>query len=74
VSRRSAGAPALKIALSTAEAASAVGVSRETIRLAIQSGALRAKRSSTNADGDGQGNYLISIKALEEWFDGLVDA
>lgn len=69
--------PALKVALSIAEAAAAVGVSEESIRRAIHSeGANRlpAKRSAKTAKGDGAGKYLISVKALEAWFEGLVDA
>lgn len=64
----------LRIALSIDEAAEASGVSKETIRRAIHSGALKAKRSGRDKDGDGTGKYLIGLPALEAWFDGLVDA
>lgn len=56
------------------EAAEATGVSPDTIRRAIRKGALKAKRSGKNKDGDGVGKFLISRKALEDWFEGLEDA
>ena len=52
------------------EAAKAVGVSVDTIRRAINTGALRAKRTGTG----GGGKYLISVDALNAWFDSLEDA
>ena len=52
------------------EAASEVRVSSKTIERAVASGRLRAKRTGEN----GGGKYLISRAALEEWFEGLVDA
>lgn len=63
-----------KVALSITEASEAVGVSEETIRRAIHAGHLKAKRSSKNGHGDGTGKYLVGVKALEDWFEGLVDA
>lgn len=64
----------VKIGLDLDEAAEATGVSKETIRRAIHSGALKAKRTGRTADGDGTGKYLVSVKELEAWFEGLVDA
>ncbi|MBO9524305.1 MAG: excisionase family DNA-binding protein [Nocardioidaceae bacterium] len=52
------------------EAAAEMRVSEKTIERAIASGRLRAKRTGEN----GGGQYRISRAALEEWFDGLVDA
>ena len=51
-------------------AAEAYSVSRDTIKRAIASGKLRAKRSGPN----GKGHHLISADALEEWFQALSDA
>lgn len=51
-------------------AAALASVSVDTIKRAINSGKLRAKRTGPN----GGGPYLISRKALEEWFEGLEDA
>ena len=56
--------------LTREQAAQVCGVSVDTIKRAINKGALRAKR--TGADGGGK--YLITREALMAWFDGLVDA
>ena len=55
-----------RLAYSRKEAAGACGVSEDTIRRAINTGALRAKRT-----GPKGGKYLITAKALEEWLEGL---
>lgn len=52
------------------QAAEACNVSLDTIRRAIGSGKLRAKRTGDN----GGGKYLIAPAALEDWFAGLPDA
>jgi excisionase family DNA binding protein len=52
------------------QAAQVAGVSLDTIRRAINKGALKAKR--TGADGGGK--YLITREALTEWFNRLADA
>ena len=52
------------------EAAKRASVSLDTIRRAINSGKLRAKRTGK----DGGGKYLVSAKALQDWFDQLEDA
>lgn len=52
------------------EAAFAAGVGLDTIRRAINSGKLRAKRTGV----DGGGKYLISEAALNAWFEQLEDA
>lgn len=52
------------------QAAQVAGVSIDTIKRAVNRGALKAKRTGQ----DGGGKYLISREALREWFDGLVDA
>jgi excisionase family DNA binding protein len=58
------------ISLTIEQAAQAANVGRDTIRRAVKSGRLRAKRTGAN----GGGKHLISIKALQEWFDSLEDA
>lgn len=63
-----------RLALTREEAADSVGVSFDTIRRAINAGALKAKRTSKDADGNPTGKYLVRVRDLEEWFDGLVDA
>lgn len=62
------------IALSIPEAATAVDMTPAMLRKAIHAGQLRAKRQSRDEAGNGVGKYLISVKALEEWFEGLEDA
>lgn len=52
------------------EAADLANVSKSTIVAAINSGALKAKRTGD----EGGGKYLISRAQLEAWFDSLVDA
>lgn len=53
----------------TAAAAERMCVKPSTIRDAIKSGELIAKRTSSNG-----GRYLMSSDALDAWFDGLADA
>lgn len=62
-----------RLAYTKKEAAAVCGVSVDTIVRAVNSGALRAKRSSSK-DGKPTGRYLITAKALEAWLDELVDA
>jgi len=50
-------------------AAEVMSVSVDTIKRAINKGALRAKRTGD----DGGGKYLISREALKDWFEGLRD-
>lgn len=67
----------IKLAYKIREAAEAYGVSDKKIRAAIAAGTLKAKRAGkVETDGrvEGVGEYLISAKALQDWFDGLVDA
>lgn len=63
-----------KLALNTAEAATATGLSVDSIKAAIRSGALRAKRSARKENGDPAGRYLVTVDALREWLDGMEDA
>jgi len=70
-----------KLALNTAEAAIATGLSQDVIKRAIRSGKLRAKRSGVlekdttrGKAGDPAGRYLVTVDALREWLDGLEDA
>lgn len=65
---------ATRMYLTREEAAQATGVSLSTIIRAIAKGDLKAKRSGRDDDGNPAGKYLISVKAIEEWFDGLADA
>jgi hypothetical protein len=62
-----------KLAYNLTEAAAAVGLSPRTLKRAIAEGALRAKKSGeTNKDtGKTTGVHVITVKALEEWLDGL---
>lgn len=65
----------VKLAFTTEEAATATGLSVDTIKRAIRSGALRAKRTAANdADGKGRGKYVITADALTKWLESLVDA
>mgnify|MGYP000996520595 FL=1 len=70
-----------KLALNTAEAAIATGLSQDVIKRAIRSGKLQAKRSGVlekdttrGKAGDPAGRYLVTVDALREWLDGLEDA
>lgn len=59
-----------RLFLTRVEAAESCGVAPDTIRRAIKSGALRAKRTGKN----GGGKDLIRVTDLDAWFDGLEDA
>lgn len=63
-----------KAAFTIPEAAELYGVTDKTIRSAIHSGDLRAKRQSRDRDGNGVGKYLVSAQALDKWFQSLADA
>lgn len=65
---------ATRMYLTREEAAQAAGVSLSTIVRAINKGDLRAKRTGKDDEGNPTGKYLISVKAIEDWFDGLADA
>lgn len=60
-----------KLAYSREEAAEACGVSLTTIKQAIASGRLRAKRSGRNENGDPAGKYLILASDLQAWLEGM---
>lgn len=63
------------LAYNTVTAAAAVGLSKDSIEIAIRTGALKAKRTGrTNAEGKQTGRYLIRHTDLVDWFDGLEDA
>lgn len=51
-------------------AAAECSVSIDTLKLAIEEGTLRAKRSGKA----GGGKYLVTVAALNAWFETLVDA
>jgi hypothetical protein len=55
-------------------AAEACDMSEDTIKNWIRSGALKAKRSASNKDGDGVGKYIITVAALDACLDALPDA
>lgn len=63
-----------RLALNTTEAAESCGVSVDSIKAAIRSGSLRAKRSARKENGDPAGRYLVTVDALQAWIDGLADA
>lgn len=63
-----------KVSLKLRAAAAVVDVSVDTLKAAIHTGALKAKRSATDADGNPAGHYLVSPAALDEWFSSLEDA
>jgi excisionase family DNA binding protein len=52
------------------QAAEVTNTSEDTIRAAINTGKLRAKRLGDSANA----KYLISADALRDWFDQLEDA
>ena len=56
-----------RLALTISEAAKSCGVSTSIITREIHSGRLRCKRTSES------GKYLISVRALEAWFEDLPD-
>jgi excisionase family DNA binding protein len=57
------------------EAARRAGVSPDTVRRAINSGALKAKRTGWDDEKKvPTGKYLIGDDDLRAWFDGLADA
>lgn len=61
--------------LTREEAAREAGVSLDTIRRAINRGALKAKRTGWDDEKKvATGKYLITREALQDWFDGLADA
>jgi excisionase family DNA binding protein len=63
-----------RIALTRQEAAEVTGVSLDTIIRAIRSGELKAKRSGKDKKGQPAGKYVIPVKAIEAWIEGLEDA
>ena len=67
------GSPIPRICLTRREAAEACGVSEDTIRRAKNTGALKAKRLTSDPTRLG-GKELYSPAALQAWFDGLPDA
>ena len=68
-----------RLAYTRKEAAEACGVSEDTIRRAINSGALRAKRTNgqskkaapKGSDDKPTGRYIITTKDLQAWLDEL---
>jgi len=58
----------------TAQAAEATGLSVSTIEGYLRSGALKAKRSGRDPDGNPAGRYVITRQALMDWFESLEDA
>lgn len=61
------------LAYTIEDAALACDVSKDTIRRAIKSGALRAKRTSRHADGRATGRTLIFPYELRAWLEALPD-
>lgn len=55
-------------------AVAATGLSRSALERAIRTGALRAKKSSTDDDGNPTGVWVIPADSLKSFIDGLIDA
>ncbi len=62
------------LAYSIAKAVEVSGLSRASLDRAIRSGALKARRSTRNEDGEGQGKYLVKHADLEAYIDSLPEA
>lgn len=60
-----------RLAYTRDQAAEACGVSESTIKRAIASGHLRAKRTAVDDNGDPTGKYLILAADLTAWLEGL---
>lgn len=64
-----------RLAYSRQQAAEECGLSIDTIKKAINTGALRAKRTSTHPEtGEPTGKYVILHDDLTAWLEGLVAA
>lgn len=64
-----------KLSYNMAEAVAATGLSEKTIKRAIASGQLAARKSGeVGEDGKARGVYVIPAKALEAWIEGLAVA
>lgn len=64
----------IKLAYNLKEAADATGLSERTLKRAIGTGALKARKSDRDDEGNPRGVYVITAKALEEFIDGLAAA
>lgn len=62
------------LSYSIAGAAAATGLSPSYLDRAIKAGALRAKKSGRDEDGQPTGKHVILARDLETYLDGLVDA
>lgn len=62
-----------RLAVTRKEAAEICGVSVDTIARAKNSGALKAKRLTSDERIKG-GKELYTLAALEQWLEGLADA
>ena len=62
------------ISYSMRDAVAATGLSRSTLERAIGTGALRAKKSGRDTDGNPAGVWVIPADSLRAFIDGLVDA
>lgn len=62
------------LAYSIAKAVEVSGLSRASLDRAIRSGQLKARRSTRNEDGEGQGKYLVKHADLEAYIDSLPEA
>lgn len=63
-----------RLALTRAEAALVCGVGVDTISAAKNTGALKAKKTGRDKNGNGTGKELYTVAALQSWLDSLVDA
>lgn len=50
------------------------GLSQQSLRDAIHAGALKARRSARNEDGDGVGKFVILAADLQAYLDSLPEA
>lgn len=62
-----------KLFLTLDEAARATGLSRDSIRRAVNAGHLKSKRYSADLAPDSKGKILVRPSELEAWFDRLPD-
>lgn len=62
------------ISYSLKGAAAATGLSSNTLERAIRTGHLRAKKSSTDEDGNPTGVWVIPAESLKAYVDAMVDA
>ena len=63
-----------QLSYSLAHAAEVTDLSRASLERAIRTGHLKARKSTRNESGEGQGKYLIRHRDLEAYVDSLPEA